>query len=167
MSETPEPAPGRAPAEPAAPTDQPPFPPFGGPPVQQYAGYGPYPGYGGYPYPVQPPQQQRSGLAVAALVLGLVGLCTSLFYVGGVVGIVGLVFSVIALRAANRTRGPGRSMAIWGLVTSILAIVVNAVEIVFLVFLFHSLANCAQYRGDQDPYRYDNCVSQHFSFARR
>lgn len=124
------------------------------PQPQGYASYGyPYPA----PYPVAPLQaQQRNGFALAAMILGIVGLCTSLFYIGGVIGIVGLVFAILAIRAINRTGQQGKGMAIAGLVTAILAIVVNAIEIVVIVWLVHTVSNCNQY--DSNTPQYTQCV---------
>jgi uncharacterized protein DUF4190 len=62
------------------------------------------------------------------MVLGIVGLCVSLLFVGGLIGIVGLILSIRALNVCKRDQLPGRGMAIAGLVTSILAIVLNALE---------------------------------------
>jgi hypothetical protein len=130
------------------------------------AGYTPYQSYG-YPYPMMPMPQQElpKGMAIAAMVLGIVGLCTSIFYIGGVIGIVGLVFSIIALRSANRGRTGGRGMAIAGLVTSIIAIVVNTIEIIVIVWFVHTAVNCAQYEPTTYPNsgsqsQYDACMRQ-------
>ena len=37
-------------------------------------------------------------MAVASLVLGIVGVVLSFFYVGGILGIIGLVLSIVVLR---------------------------------------------------------------------
>src|SRR5690242_11531749 len=62
----------------------------------------------------------RQGLAVASLILGIVGLCLSLFVIGGVLGIVGL-----SLGLAHITRKRARvAMAWWGVGFSTLSIFV-------------------------------------------
>jgi hypothetical protein len=147
---------------PTAAYDQPPpgVAPFGPLPGQaqpMYQGYG-------YPYPMIPAQLPK-GMAITGMVLGIVGLLTALFYIGGVVGIIGLIFSIIGLRAANRGRAAGRGMAIAGLVTSILAIVVNAIEIVFVVWLLHTASHCSRYNPVDNPAsgsqaQFNACVRQ-------
>jgi hypothetical protein len=128
--------------------------------------YTPYQSYG-YPYPMMPGPQPEppKGFAITGMVLGIVGLCTSLFYIGGVIGIVGLIFSIIALRAARRGQSGGKGMAIAGLVTSIVAIVVNAIEIVLIVWVFNTATNCAQYDPQGNPQtgsqsQFDQCMQQ-------
>lgn len=127
-------------AGPGYPPPNPGFPPYGYP-------Y-PYP----YPYPMMPiAPELPKGLATTGMILGIVGACTSLFYIGGLIGIVGLVFSIIALRKASRGLAGGKGMAIAGLVTSIFGIVVNAIEIVFLVWLFSTASHCSQQVDNTDP----------------
>jgi hypothetical protein len=127
------------------------------------AAYTPYQSYG-YPYPMMPvpAQQLPRGMAIAGMVLGIVGLCTSIFYIGGVIGIVGLIFSIIAIRAAGRGEASGRGMAIAGLVTSIIAIVVNAIEIILIVWVVHTASNCVQYNTDPNANvaQYNACMRQ-------
>lgn len=128
------------------------------------ASYTPYQSYG-YPYPMMPmPHELPKGMAITGMVLGIVGLATSIFYVGGVIGVIGLVFSIIAVRAAGRREAGGRGMAIAGLVTSIIAIIVNAIEIILIVWFVHTVTNCAQYNDPSNPdggvTQYDQCVRQ-------
>ena len=138
-------------------------PGLGYPPPQ--AGYAPY-GYP-YPYPMMPmmPEPPKS-LAITGMVLGIVGLCTSIFYIGGLVGIVGLIFSIIALRKAGRGLAGGKGMAIAGLVTSILGIVINAIEIIFIVWLFSTASHCSQQVDNTDPNtgvsQMDQCMNNSF-----
>jgi hypothetical protein len=132
---------------------------FGGAPADQpppgYAPYGyPYPA----PYPMAMPPQQRSNMALTGMILGIVGLCTSILYIGGVVGIVGLIFSIIGIRTVNRTGQPGKGMAITGLITSILAIIVNAIEIAVIVWVVHTFNGCSQYDPNVQPTQYQQCV---------
>ncbi|MBS2961730.1 DUF4190 domain-containing protein [Actinocrinis puniceicyclus] len=133
----------------------------GYPPNQGLMPYG-YP----YPYPMMPMAPPPRGLAITGMVLGIVGLCTSLFYVGGVVGIVGLVFSIIAIRKAGRGQAAGKGMAIAGLVTSILAIIANVLEIVVIVWFVSTAANCHQYSATPDPVtgtsQYELCLQRGF-----
>ena len=154
-----------------------PSPPFAGPPQldgPNQAGLGyppPSPGYGpyGYPYPypmVPMVAELPKGLAITGMVLGIVGLCTAIFYVGGVIGIVGLIFSIIAIRKASKGLGGGKGMAIAGLVTSIVAIVVNVIEIVFIVWFVSTASHCTQQDSTPDPTtgvsQMDQCMRDSF-----
>ncbi|SFF80019.1 DUF4190 domain-containing protein [Blastococcus tunisiensis] len=85
--------------------------------------YGP-PSYG---QPAGPPPKQGAGLAIASMVLGIVALLLSwipiINNVAAIVAIVGLGLGIPALIRARRGTHNGAGMAITGLVTSVLAIV--------------------------------------------
>ena len=63
-------------------------------------------------------------MAVASLVLGIVGVVLSFFYVGGILGIIGLVLSIVVLRKGKN------GMAIAGLVCSAIAIFISVIVII-------------------------------------
>lgn len=77
-----------------------------------YATYAP-PSYPmGYPVPHPP----TSGLAIASMVLGIVGLVLCwLYFVGLVVGLVGAILGHVALSQINQRRLGGRGQAITGI----------------------------------------------------
>ncbi|WP_402370879.1 DUF4190 domain-containing protein [Isoptericola rhizosphaerae] len=103
---------GNQPAAPAPPSGQPPAP-------------GPY----GPPQPR--PASERSGLAITALVLGIVALlgCWIPFLNIGsaVIGVVGVVLGIIAIVKAARGTGGGKVMAIIGTALSVVAIALSIV----------------------------------------
>ena len=72
---------------------------------------------------------RTSGMAIASLVLGILGLCT------GVLGIPGLILGIIALKQIGRSRGEvgGQVLAILGVVTSSVALLMLAVVTVILL----------------------------------
>lgn len=115
-----------------------PAPPPGAPPPA----YGPPPGYApqGY-YPVQPyaVPAPSNGAAVAAMVLGIVGvvLCWIPFidFVAAIVGILAIVFGVVGSGRANRI-GTGKGMAIAGIVLGIIAV---AITVLFVVLVYGAL----------------------------
>jgi len=88
-----------------------------------------------------PSPPDRNSLAVAAMVLGLVALATSVAFVGGPLGVVGLVLAVLGLRTARRT-GVGRGQAVTGAVSSALAIAVSVLVVVSAVWFAHKTQNC-------------------------
>jgi len=92
-----------------------------------------YPPPGQYPpssndYPVPPgapyrPQGQGRGLAIAALVLGILALLSTPTVLGGVLfGLLGLVFGIIATVKARRGTAAGGGMAITGLILAVLGL---------------------------------------------
>ncbi|GAA2427577.1 hypothetical protein GCM10010433_29470 [Streptomyces pulveraceus] len=96
---------------------------------------------------------------MAAMVLGIISLITSIFFVGGPLGVIGLVLGVVALIKARRT-GVGRGMSVTGLLTSLLAIVVSVVVAVLLAWYADHTQKC--YRPDSFQ-QYRQCVHQQLS----
>jgi nitrogen fixation-related uncharacterized protein len=111
---------------PPAPAPPPASAPFGTPSALPYNppaapavpgpayGYGPV--YGGYG-----PQRRRSGLAVAAMVLGIVGVPLFMLLVPALLA---LVFGVVSLRQVRESAGrvTGRGMAVTGIVLGTLSL---------------------------------------------
>jgi hypothetical protein len=85
----------------------------GYPPQQQ-------PGYPPPQYMPQGGQPQGNGMAVAALVVGLIGLV--LF--GVVMGILAIIFGALGIGKANKIGGKGKGMAIAGLILGVVDILV-------------------------------------------
>ncbi|MFE7316506.1 DUF4190 domain-containing protein [Streptomyces sp. NPDC057555] len=98
----------------------------------------------------------RNGLAVAAMVLGLIGLVTSVVLVGGLFGVIGLILGIVALRTAKRN-GTGWGMSLTGMVTSLIAIAVSVLVALFMVWYANNTQPC--YRPDSIR-QYTQCVHQ-------
>jgi len=81
------------------------------------------PQYAGFQFVAAP---ETNGPGIASLVLGIIGVLTSLisvtFFIGLPVSIVGLVLAVVGMRRIN-----GKGLAIAGLVLSLIGIVVSAI----------------------------------------
>jgi hypothetical protein len=100
---------------------QPPFPPPGQPP------YGPppggYPQYGGQ----QPASRKGSGLAISALVLGIISLFLCWVPIvnnfAAILAVVGLALGVPALISARRGKRTGSGLAVASVILSVLALV--------------------------------------------
>ena len=73
------------------------------------------------------PQAKTSGLAIAALVCGIAGLCTA-----GLGGIAGIILGIVAMVKVKRSAGQlkGKGLAIVGIIVGILSILLWAVLIV-------------------------------------
>jgi len=80
------------------------------------------------PMPVLPPTPmlpKTNGLAVMGLIMGAIGVTIGLICCGPLFSVLGIIFSSIALVQINRdpVRQTGEGMAIWGLVLSILGLI--------------------------------------------
>jgi len=84
----------------------------------------PPPGY--QPYGGQPVQQGNSGMAIAAMVLSLVGLIPC-FWVFQLPGLLGLIFGFVGLGQTKDDRRRGRGMAIAGIVVGGILVLLCAV----------------------------------------
>ncbi|WP_025272854.1 DUF4190 domain-containing protein [Haloglycomyces albus] len=120
------------PPGPPGPSPQGPQGTPGDPYQQQQPGYsmGPAPAPGQSPY--GPPQQlPQNGLGTAGLVCGVIGLALAwipfIAFFGWVLGILGIIFGSIGLAKANKGEATNKGMAIGGLATGILALVLPCV----------------------------------------
>ncbi len=115
-------------------------PPPGGPPsAGSPPGYGQQPGY----YPQQQyggVVQPTNGAAVAGGVLGIIAVvfCWIPFvdFIAIILGVLGLIFGVVGNRNAARLGGIGKGMAITGIVTGLIAIVIS---LLFLIVVYGAL----------------------------
>lgn len=83
----------------------------------------------------QPPRQGGSGMAIAAMVLGICSIVFScIWYLSPILAIVGIVLAVVSLKQER----PGRGMAIAGLITSIIGIIL---AIVFILLIATAIAD--------------------------
>ncbi len=109
----------------------PPAPP--GPP----GGYQPPPGYQPYGAGGPAPMPTNSGMAIASMVLSLVGLIPC-FWLFQVPGLLGLIFGFVGLNQTKDGARRGRGMAIAGLVIGIILVVLA----VLLWVYFATSDNC-------------------------
>jgi lysylphosphatidylglycerol synthetase-like protein (DUF2156 family) len=111
------------------------------------------------PYSGQPYSDQRplgSGMAVAALVLGILAVVFCWTVIGGVLfGLVAIVLGVVASRRARRGAAAGRGMAIAGIVLGVIGLLLSIALIAFGLSILNSpdaktLKQCvADAGGDQ------------------
>ncbi|ATY98477.1 hypothetical protein CVT27_25630 [Streptomyces cavourensis] len=142
------------PIGPGGPGQAPPPPTAGhygypAPPAQPYGGYPGYDAYGGHqPWGPQP----SNGLGTAALVLGIisvVGFC--MYGVNIVLGILALIFGIIGLGRAKRGEATNRGMAIAGIITGSVGIVLGSVLLGFIIW---AVANGEDFEDgyEDDPF---------------
>lgn len=98
---------------------------------QQNQGSGPETyNYSSQQNPQYSPQHEGGkGLAIASMVLGIIGLLTVCILIGGPISIVGLVLGIVALVKS----GAGKGFAITGIVTSSIAILFFLLSIVGII----------------------------------
>jgi Domain of unknown function (DUF4190) len=107
------------------------------PPQQGFVPYGTQSPYGQAPVVINNtgPTKPTSGMSVASLVLGCVGLIIS-WWTFGIPSILGAIFGVVGLK--QTTANPeiqGRGMAIAGLITSLAAIAIFLLGILLIVIM--------------------------------
>lgn len=86
--------------------------------------------YGDIPmYPPAPPK--TNGKAIAALVIGIIGLFIP--YIGFILGIIAIVFASMAFKEMKKTHEQGRGLAIGGLVCGIIATAIYAIIILIVI----------------------------------
>lgn len=77
----------------------------------------------------QPPKSQQNNMALASLIMGIIGIVTSCCCFGGLIfGSLGIVF---ALLSKTQDRFEGNAVA--GLITSIIGLVFTAIVFILLV----------------------------------
>ncbi|GGF42749.1 hypothetical protein GCM10011519_15800 [Marmoricola endophyticus] len=148
-------------------SQSPPPPPENNPYGQQPPSYGDQPVEPGQSYPPPapgqgyPPAQPKggSGLAIGALVLGILALLLSLTVVGGILlGLVALILGIVASGRAKRGVATGRGIAITGIVLGVIGALISIGVIVVGVLFVNSdsgknLQDCvnnAQTQADRD-----------------
>jgi hypothetical protein len=96
-----------------------------------------------------------TGMATTALILGIVSLPMLIFFgLGALLGIAAVVVGIIAVRRANRGEASGRGMAIGGIVTGAISVVLG-ILIVIALFAFGfgfagELERCIEETGSQE-----------------
>ncbi|MFE3647410.1 DUF4190 domain-containing protein [Streptomyces sp. NPDC059122] len=88
------------------------------------------------------------------MTLGIIGLLTSVVFIGGPLAVIGLILGIAALMTAKRT-GVGRGKAITALVTSSLAIAASGLAAVFMVWYANKTQECYQ---PDSFHQYIECV---------
>lgn len=118
------------------------------------------PSYGSSAYGSMPPSGQQgqpgrpvvggSGMATAALVLGILALLTSWTVFGGVIlGLLAVILGFLAVRKASRGLATGRGRAIAGIVLGLLSIAIA----VALIAIGVSILNSEEAQNLQDCLR--------------
>lgn len=79
-------------------------------------------------------QEQGNGLAVAGMVLGIIGLVFCWVPVlGWILALLGLIFGAIGNGKANRIGGKGKGMALAGLIMGVLGLIIGIALFIWAV----------------------------------
>jgi Domain of unknown function (DUF4190) len=108
-----------------------PSPNYGG-----YGGYGAQPGYGAQQvyYPGYPPPAKTNGLAIASMVVSIVGAVFLFCYgAGGLVGAVGAILGHVSRRQIRERQESGDGMALAGIITGWIATGLGLLIVAFFV----------------------------------
>lgn len=111
--------------------------------------------YGGVP-PYYPQKAPTNGLAIAAMVLGIISIPGALFsFFDLPIAIVGLVLGIVALKKSKLLRGVGHGAAVTGVVTAIIGLILATVMSVYVV---NRISNCSDYEIGSSSW--SDCVYQ-------
>jgi len=117
-------------------------------------GYGQQPAYGQQPHGQPgfgaggPAGAPKNGLGVAALVLGIIGVLSALFFIGGVLGLVAIGLGIAARGRVKRREATNGGMALAGIILGILAALITAAVILFTVVFAGDVISCIADAGD-------------------
>jgi hypothetical protein len=90
-------------------------------------------------YQVQPVSGRGTGMAIASLILGILAVLSCFTVIGGVVlGVLAIIFGVIVVRRVGRGEASGKGMAIAGIVTGAVGVLLAIVLIAVGVSVFNS-----------------------------
>lgn len=111
-----------------------------------------------YGYESTPPQQ-NNGVAIAAMILGILSLLGLLFlFPGLILGVIALILGIVGVKKANSIVGPGsrKGMAISGIVMGAIATILSALMLIFGFSVAKQLMDdgvfeaCEQYQNDDE-----------------
>ena len=82
-------------------------------------------------------QAPRNGLGLAALILGVIGVVAGLipflYWFTGILGIIGLILGFIGRGRAKQGEATNGTVALWGIITSAVVVVILIVNLVILI----------------------------------
>lgn len=121
-------------------------------------GYSQYPA-GGYPTYGAAEANKPKGLAIASMVLSIIGFLLAWAVIGGIPALVGLILGIVALRK-TKTGGGGKGLAITGIVLGIISLIISALIGVFFGWVLAESRDCWQYA--ENEVLMEQCLEQKF-----
>lgn len=119
-----------------------------------------------YGYEAAPPQQ-NNGVALAAMIVGILSLLGLLFlFPGLVLGVIALILGIVGVKKANSIVGPGsrKGMAISGIVMGAIATILSGLMLIFGFSFAKQLMDdgvfeaCEQFQNDNEQYK--TCIEE-------
>lgn len=99
---------------------------------------------------------KASGMAVTALVLGILSIPSSMILIGGLLGLLAIILGAIASGKAKRGQAGGRGIAIGGIITGAVGLVIAAVIFVaVMVPIFQATTECLEDGGTPEQCQSD------------
>lgn len=104
-----------------------------------------------------PPPEPKNGMAVAALVFGILALLTCwLPVIGLILGILAIIFGVIGRNRVRRMQATNKGAATAGLVLGVLSLIIN---LIISVLFFLGLATFLNLGGGNSIQQFQNCLA--------
>lgn len=106
-------------------------------------------GYGqpaGYPY-AAPIVKKAPGMALAAMILGIVGVVTGFFVFGVLLGIAAIILGALSLKKVKEA-GAGKGFAITGIVTGAVAVLFSLCMLFVYISVAQTAAKCLEVGTD-------------------
>jgi hypothetical protein len=103
---------------------------------------------------------KSNGFGITALVLGILSIPAGfLSWPGILLGIVAIVFAVLGLRRVKARRADNKGMAIAGLITGIIGLIIGAIVLAALIFVTKTTADCTtDFNSNGDQAQYQQCI---------
>lgn len=103
------------------------------------------------------PARAPQGMAISSLVLGIIGLLLACVAFGAVFGIVAVILGVVALGRVKRGVGGGRGLAIAGIVTGAIALLLGIIAGIYWGFVWSVAGPCML---EMDPAAQQQCLNE-------
>ncbi len=103
----------------------------------------------------------KNGFGIASLILGIIGLFGSFILIGAVPALIGLILGIIGYRRVTSGEANNRGVAIAGIITSVLALMIAIAMVALFAAVFNSeefkdLTECIE-NANNDPESLEEC----------
>ena len=141
------------------------------PPYGQPQGYGQQPGYGQQGFQNAPAGYDQgapakaNGFGITALVLGILSIPAGfLSWPGILLGLLAIIFGVLGLRRVKARRADNKGMALAGLITGIVGLVIGAIVLAAAVWFVNNAQDCIRdFNSTGDQAQYEQCLQDNLS----
>lgn len=106
-------------------------------------------GYGqpaGYPY-AAPIVKKAPGMALAAMILGIVGIVTGFFVFGALLGIAAIILGALSLKKVKEA-GAGKAFALTGIITGAVSVLISICMLFVYISFFQTAEKCLEVGTD-------------------